>query len=184
MQQNSENLAKLSLNILQLQPDGSASKNNDDSSFDNSILDHEILECAMQHDLPIFVSIDGSLDENGVTTTSISIVAPDINDHDDVGSLNWQHRIVKILLICSWRLPKQWDTCINMAELIGFILGEYTIPSDLPIIYITDSNNARVLQRRVKNKEDFTHQKMVRCVKQGIDYSIAKPFGISHVEMA
>jgi hypothetical protein len=101
------------------------------------ILDQEILERAMQHDLPIIISIDGSLDEYSVVTTSISIVAPDINDHDEVGSLNWQHRIAKLLLIHSWRLPKQWGTsqaCINMAESIGFILGEYTIPSDLPIM--------------------------------------------------
>ncbi|MFN9980825.1 MAG: hypothetical protein ACK53Y_12950, partial [bacterium] len=61
----------------------------------------------------------------------------------------------------------------NMAEAVGFILGEYTIPSDLPIIYITDSNNARTLQRRVKNKDDFTHRHMVQYVKQGIDSSIA-----------
>jgi hypothetical protein len=107
-------------------------------------LDHKILEHALQHDLPIFVSIDGSLDENGVATTSISsisIVAPDIDDQDDVGSLNWQHRIVKVLLIHSLRLPKPWGTsqaCINMAESIGFILGEYTIPSDLPILHIAD----------------------------------------------
>lgn len=60
-----------------------------------------------------------------------------------------------------------------MAETIGFILGEYTIPSDLPILYITDSNNARTLQWRVKNRDEFTHQKMASCVKQGIDYLIA-----------
>jgi hypothetical protein len=87
-------------------------------------LDHEILEHALQHDLPIFVSIDGSLNENGVATTSISIVAPDIDDQDDVGSLNWQHRIVKVLLIHSWRLPKPWGTsqaCINMAESKGVL---------------------------------------------------------------
>jgi hypothetical protein len=121
-------------------------------------------------------SIDGNLDEYGIATTSISIVAPDIYDHDEVDSLNWQHSIAKILLIRSWRLPKHWGTsqaCTNMAEAIGFILGEYTIPSDLPIIYITDSNNARVLQRRIKNEEDLTHRNMVRCVKQGINYSIA-----------
>jgi hypothetical protein len=131
-----------------LQYDGSTYENNDGSPIDNPILDQEILERAMQHDLPIFVSIDGSLDEYGIATTSISIAAPDIYDHDEVGSLNWQHRIAKILLICSWRLPKHWgasQACINMAESIDFILGEYTIPSDLPIIYITDSNNARVL---------------------------------------
>jgi hypothetical protein len=61
---------------------------------------------------------------------------------------------------------------INMAEAIGFIIGEYTIPADLPIIYINDSNKARSLQKRMKNVGDFTHRKMVRQIKQGIDYSI------------
>jgi hypothetical protein len=46
-----------------------------------------------------------------------------------------------------------------MAETIGFILGEYTIPSDLPILYITDSNNARTLQWRVKNRDDLHIEK-------------------------
>jgi hypothetical protein len=64
-------------------------------------------------------------------------------------------------------------TFINMAKAIGFIIGEYAIPSDLPIIYITDSNNARTLQRNIKNQDMFTHQKMIRNVKQGIDHSIA-----------
>ncbi len=72
MQQNSENLAKHLLDILQLQPDGTASETDDVSLLNNPILDHEILDRALQHDLPIFVSIDGSLDENGVATTSIS----------------------------------------------------------------------------------------------------------------
>jgi len=60
-----------------------------------------------------------------------------------------------------------------MAEATGLILGEYTIPSEYPIIYITDSNNARTLQKSIKTLENFTHRKKVRQVKQGIDYSIA-----------
>jgi hypothetical protein len=71
-------------------------------------------------------SIDGNLDEYGIATTSISIVAPDIYDHDEVDSLNWQHSIAKILLIRSWRLPKHWGTsqaCTNMAEAIRFHPG-------------------------------------------------------------
>jgi hypothetical protein len=56
---------------------------------------------------------------------------------------------------------------------MGFIIGEYTIPSDTPIIYITDSNNARTLQWNIKNSHKFTHRKMIRGVKQGIDHSIA-----------
>jgi hypothetical protein len=39
-----------------------------------------------------------------------------------------------------------------MAEAIGFFIGEYTIPANLPVIYITDSNNARSLQKRIKIK--------------------------------
>jgi len=60
-----------------------------------------------------------------------------------------------------------------MVETLGFILGEYTLPSHLPAIYIADSNNARTLQRNIKNIEDFMHQKKIRKIKQGIDYSIA-----------
>jgi len=54
-----------------------------------------------------------------------------------------------------------------MAESIGFILGEYTIPAHLPIIYITDSNNARTLQRRVRHINNYTHRQRVRQIKQG-----------------
>ncbi len=60
-----------------------------------------------------------------------------------------------------------------MAETLGFILGEYTIPSYLPIMYITDSQNARTLQRNVKHIDSFTHRQKIRKVKQGIDHSIA-----------
>jgi hypothetical protein len=52
---------------------------------------------------------------------------------------------------------------INMARAIGFIIGEYNIPAELPIIYITDSNNARSLQKRIRNRGDFMHRKMVRA---------------------
>jgi hypothetical protein len=77
----------------------------------------------------------------------------------------------RILLICSWELPTFWGTekvCINMAETLGFIIGDYTIPSELPVMYITDSNNARMLLRRLKNFEGLTHRKKVRAVKQTI----------------
>jgi len=60
-----------------------------------------------------------------------------------------------------------------MAETMGFIIGEYTVPETLPIIYVTDSNNARTLQRNLKNGKDFTHRKMTRSIKQGIDQAIA-----------
>jgi hypothetical protein len=90
--------------------------------------------------------------------------------------MEWQDRPAKPLLIRSWQLPQKWgttSTCINMAESLGFIIGEYTIPEDLPVIYITDSNNARTMQRNVMHPKEFTHRKFVRNVKQGIDYSIA-----------
>jgi hypothetical protein len=140
--------------------------------------DEMLLEYATQHDLPIFISIDGSKSDDGVATVSISIVAPDIKETDL--NTEWQDRRAKVLLIRSWRLPCQWgtgETCINMAETCGLLLGEYTVPANMPIIYITDSNNARTLQRNLKNSITFTHRKMIRTVKQGIDYSIA-----SHLE--
>ncbi len=184
MHQNSQNLATHLQSILQLKTDQgqSAPRNTATSTPEPEYLeDHQILDYAMAHDLPIFVAIDGSLDENGVATVSTAIIAPDIKDSDPTGSLNWLSRLAKVLLIRSWRLPKKWGTtyaCINMAESIGFILGEYTIPAHLPIIYITDSNNARTLQRRVRHINNYTHRQRVRQIKQGIDYSIA-----NHLEL-
>jgi hypothetical protein len=60
-----------------------------------------------------------------------------------------------------------------MAEAIGFIMGEYMIPTDLPLLFITDSNNAHTLRRNISNKDQFTHRAFIRKVKQGIDQSIA-----------
>jgi hypothetical protein len=137
------------------------------------IRNDEIIDFATQHDLPIFISIDGSVQDE-VATVSVSIIAPHILTTDIAHE--WQNRPAKVLLIRSWRLPQIWGTghsCINMVEAFGFIIGEYTIPSDLPIIYITDSNNARTLQRNLKNKESFTHRQLVRRVQQGIDQAIA-----------
>jgi len=101
------------------------------------------------NDLTILISIDGGL-KNGIATVCVTILAPDIQDTDTDDE--WHHRPAIALLIRSWQLPSQWGrspTCINMAESLGFIIGEYTIPSDLPVIYITDSNNARTLQRNI-----------------------------------
>lgn len=61
-----------------------------------------------------------------------------------------------------------------MANALCFIIGEYTIPLDLPIIYVTDSNNSRTLQ--CKNGNKFTHH-------QGIDHSIANCL-IFNIQMA
>jgi hypothetical protein len=176
MRQNGEELSQHLCNILRLNAD-SYENDYEISQLDNLYrANHEILDLAVQHDLPIFISIDGSLDDEGIATTSVSIISPDMKDTDDINSKAWQDRQAIILLICLWRLPKSWGTgqaSINMAESIGFIIGEYTIPTDMPIIYITDSNNARTVQRNLKNIDDFTHRKKVRQVKQGINYAIA-----------
>jgi hypothetical protein len=119
------------------------------------------LEYTTAHKLPIFVSIDGSPEDNSATI-SVSIVAPDIKILDN--DMEWQSRPAKVLLIRAWKLLKRCgtsSTCINMAEVLGFIIGEYTIPPNLLIIYITDSNNARVLQRNILHKNKFTHHTMI-----------------------
>jgi hypothetical protein len=55
------------------------------------------MEHALQHDLPVFISIDGSLDDDGIATVSISVVASDIKESDS--ALEWKDRIAKVLLI-------------------------------------------------------------------------------------
>ncbi len=174
MQHNSRQLSAHLKNTLCLSNNDLDAENiHDMRDIHRPLYNAEILEIATRGDLPIFVSIDGSL-SNGSATVSCSIVAPDIK-HNDI-DMEWQHRPAKALLIRSWKLPQHWGTsptCINMAEALGFIIGEYSIPSDLPIIYITDSNNARTLQQNLKNGDKFTHRKMIRCIKQGIDHSIA-----------
>jgi hypothetical protein len=61
----------------------------------------------------------------------------------------------------------------RISESLGFILGAYTVPPNIPVLYVTDSNNARTLQRNVTNLQLFTHRKIVRKVKQSINASIA-----------
>ena len=173
MKENSENLSKHLRTLLSLSMETTGT--NDLPPAEQHLMsDAAILDHATMHDLPIFVSSDGSVSADGMIIVSTSILAPDI--HEDDTSSEWQQRPAKILLIRSWRLPQHWGTgtsCINMAESLDFIIGEYTIPSELPIIFITDSNNARTLQRNVKFSKSFTHRKRVRVIKQGIDYSIA-----------
>jgi hypothetical protein len=144
MDQNSIKMSEHLVATLRLNPDNSDpwAKNMD------ALSEQEIMDQALLHDLPIFISIDGSLDDHGVATVSTSIVAPDIQEMDV--ALEWKDRIAKPLLVRSWRLPSTWGNskvCINMAKTIGFILGDYTVPPNIPVIYITDSNNARTLQR-------------------------------------
>jgi hypothetical protein len=174
MEKNSEALSKHLKSLLSLDATTEDMEDSDDDSESGGLLtNNEILFYALQHDLPIFASIDGSL-ENGIATTSLSIVAPHILDSDE--AQEWQHRPAKVLLTRSWRLPQKWGTspsCINMAESIGLILGEYTIPSDLPVIYILDSNNSRTLQRKLCHLDEYTHRETVRNIRQGIESSIA-----------
>jgi hypothetical protein len=118
-------------NILRLKVD--AYEANSQGSFvdDNYMMGPEIINFATQHDLPIIVSIHGSLDNKGIATTTVSVVAPDIKDKDKINSLEWQNRLGKVLLIRSWCLPRNWGTrkeSINITEAIGFIIIEYTIP--------------------------------------------------------
>jgi hypothetical protein len=181
MDRNSSHLADLfkilRLNLIDQPEDEQSSQRYFDTFI--YLTDQEIFDHATLHDLPICLSIDGSLGEDGVATTTVSILAPDIRETDAVDGGEWQDRIAKVLLICSWHLPIKWgasNTSINMAESIGFLLGEYMIPSDYPIIYVTDSNNARSLQCNLTNMHNYTHRYNVRHVKQGIDYAIANHF--------
>jgi hypothetical protein len=104
MKQNSKNLAKHLAMILRLQPD-TMEDIQEERSINDHLKDHEIFEYATQHDLPIFVSIDGSIDDSNVATTSISIAAPDIRDTYEKDSMAWQNRLANVLLIRSWQLP-------------------------------------------------------------------------------
>jgi len=142
--------------------------------FDNKYVKNEdVMELIMQLNLPAFISIDASL-EGTSDTTSVNIVIPDVQPEDV--EKEWQHCPAKTILTRIWKLPSQWGTgttCINMAEALGFIIGDYTIPHNMPVIYITDSDNARTLQRNISRKSQFTHRHLIRQIKQGIDQAIA-----------
>jgi len=172
MQQNSENLSKHLLNILQLNNERTPPLPNNELF----ISDQEIIEHATKHEHPMVISIDGSISPDGIATTTISILAPDIQAHDPPSSTQWQHRCAKVLLIRSWQHPRRWGTTqtnINHAEAIGFILGAYTTLNNVPVLYVTDSNNARTLQRNIKFLDNHTHRKQILQVKQGIATPIA-----------
>jgi len=115
--------------------------------FDNEYVKNEdVMELITQLNLPAFISIDASL-EGTSDTTSVNIVIPDVQPEDV--EKEWQHCPAKTILTRIWKLPSQWGTgttCINMAEALGFIIGDYTIPHNMPVMYITDSDNARTLQ--------------------------------------
>ena len=87
MQENSKNLAYYLTAILRLNPVERYVDPNNVDDQDTKLLDFEILEYASQNDLPIFISIDGSVDQNGTATTSISVLAPDIRDTDELNRI-------------------------------------------------------------------------------------------------
>jgi len=90
MQQNSELLSTHLRSILCL-------SNNDIKNISEAFMSNEeTLNYATQHELPIFVSIDGSLN-NEIATVSVSIVAPDIQLTDIMKE--WQNRPAKVLLL-------------------------------------------------------------------------------------
>jgi hypothetical protein len=90
MQWNSELLSTHIRSILCL-------SNNDIRNVSETFMSNEeILNYATQHELPIFVSIYGSL-KNEIATVSVSIVAPDIQFTDIMNE--WQNRPAKVLLI-------------------------------------------------------------------------------------
>jgi len=171
---NSEQLSEHLKNILCLSNNDNMDENfSDFANTDRPINNEKILELITKQDLLVFLSINGSV-KNNSATVSIRIIIPDTKNNDM--DMEWWYRSARVLLICTWKIPNQWgtgQTCINMAEAIGFIIGEYTIPSDLPVLYITDSNKARTLQQNIKFCDKITHHKQIRCIKQGIDYSIA-----------
>ena len=95
MTENSSRLSQHLENILRLDSNDMEPWIHNELAFS----DQEILDQAMQHDLPVFASIDGSREETGIATVSISIVAPDIRETDI--ALEWKDRIAKPLLIRS-----------------------------------------------------------------------------------
>jgi len=78
MKENTENLSEQLSNVLRLKMDPVYDAYNTDYNNDGRNLDTKIIECATQHDLPIFISIDGSLNDAGIATVGVCIVAPDI----------------------------------------------------------------------------------------------------------
>jgi len=168
---NSRNLANHLSRTLKLKTAQQEHRSQHDEEEDGHLSDSEILEYAMQHNMPIFLSVDDSFDKQGVANTTASIVAPDIRYTDNPQSHDWQNKMAEILIIRSWRLPRRWGTGIvdiNMAESLAFIIGEYTFPSGIPIINITDSNNARTLQRNIKSLDDFTHTKFDKSKRHSV----------------
>jgi hypothetical protein len=103
VQWNSEKLVARLKNILCISNDETYFEcSEDEHDEDRPLRNEEIMQMATQHNLPMFISIDGSLDNNSAMV-SISIIIPDIQDTDI--NMEWQHRLAKVLLIRSWKLP-------------------------------------------------------------------------------
>ena len=152
------------------------SRNNKTLHIKNGIQclsDHDIIHLAERHGLPLAIAIDGSY-SNQRATTNISIISPDIHE-EDTGN-EWQDRLGIILLSRSIILPERWgynESTINMAESLGILMSEYSLPSATPAMYITDSQNARSLHYNLNKGQDLTNCSLIRKVLQGIHQPIA-----------
>ncbi len=60
-----------------------------------------------------------------------------------------------------------------MAESLGILLSEYSLPIASPAMYITDSQNARSLHYNLNKGQDLTNCFLNRKVLQGIHQPIA-----------
>lgn len=78
MEYNSIHLSKNLKNVLCLIPDDIKPMKHSRDGLSNQ----EIIEHALQHYLPLFISIDGSLNDDGIATVSIRVAAPDIRESD------------------------------------------------------------------------------------------------------
>ena len=102
MNHNCEDLSRPLAQMLRLKTKNEDNISPNASDANTRLFDYEIIGLATQHDLPIFVSIDGSLDENDIATVSISMIDHDIHEVDNAKSENWQNRMARALLIRSW----------------------------------------------------------------------------------
>jgi hypothetical protein len=172
MQANSERMSMHLIHKLRLQPHGHQDVVRDAGKLN----DGDIIARAQAHGLPVLVSIDGSYNKQQATT-AITIIAPDIRP-DDIAQ-EWEDRVGIVLLVRSILLPIQWGTnevSINIAEAYGFLLAEYTIPINCPVIYITDSQNARGMHYNIIHRDSLTHRQRIRQLGQGISQSLVNHF--------
>jgi len=135
--------------------------------------DSDILQEISQSQLPLFIGVDGGFD-NGLATVSVVIAKPDTRATDQANE--WEDRLAKPLLIRFMQLPAFLGASpitINMAETLGLIIADYSIPHKHPTIIITDSQNARTLQRNLFFQDNFTHRQLTRKLRFGISHSLS-----------